>query len=79
MLMRDLLKTPSQSRFGLGIVGGVILPFAAYSTANGDATSASALVLSLLALISLAAGEFLERTLFFSAMSAPRMPGGVGR
>jgi hypothetical protein len=34
-------------------------------------------VASFLSLICLLAGDFIERMTFFSALSAPRMPGGL--
>jgi formate dehydrogenase iron-sulfur subunit len=78
MLMRTPLLAITQSRFGLGIVGGLILPALIKSLGVGGEFTATPFILSVVSLAALMAGELLERTLYFSAMSAPRMPGGVG-
>jgi formate dehydrogenase iron-sulfur subunit len=78
MLMRTPLLTLTQCRFALGILGGFILPLAVRSLATGDGIGAAPFLVAVVSLVTLMAGELLERTLYFSAMSAPRMPGGVG-
>jgi formate dehydrogenase iron-sulfur subunit len=78
MLMRTPLLAKTQSRFALGIVGGFILPAFVQSLASGNEVAVTPFIVSMVSLAALMAGELLERTLYFSAMSAPRMPGGVG-
>ena len=63
-------------RFFLGGLGGVLLPLALLTNLAPDSLWA-ALCGSLVALPALLAAEIIERTTFFSALSAPRMPGGL--
>jgi hypothetical protein len=59
-----------------GVLGGIAAPLV-LAQALDDGLSSSDVVLAL-ALLGLAtAGELLERLLFFSAVSAPRMPGAL--
>lgn len=78
LLMFRELKNLTLVRFGLGIAGGILLPLL-LMTLEVDLTSRFPLVLALSALALSLAGELCERTLFFMAMSAPRMPGGIGK
>lgn len=78
LLMTRNLRDVTSWRFLLGAVGGVLLPGLLFLTgATPGATSS--LVVCCLALLLTLSGEFLERTLFFTAVSAPRMPGSVGK
>ncbi|MDE0206017.1 MAG: dimethyl sulfoxide reductase anchor subunit [Candidatus Tectomicrobia bacterium] len=63
-------------RFSLGGVGGVVLPLSLLTNLAPDSQWA-ALTGSLAGFLALLAGEILERATFFSALSAPRMPGGL--
>ena len=63
-------------RFSLGGLGGVVLPLSLLTNLAADAQWA-ALTGSLAGFLALLAGEILERATFFSALSAPRMPGGL--
>ena len=63
-------------RFFLGGLGGVLLPLALLTTLAPDSLGA-ALTGSLAGLLTLLAAEIIERMTFFSALSAPRMPGGM--
>ena len=63
-------------RFFLGGLGGVLLPLALLTNLAPDDLWA-ALCGSLVGLPALLAAEMIERTTFFSALSAPRMPGGL--
>jgi len=78
LLMFRELKNLTMTRFALGIVGGVLAPLLLFAF-EIELTSLSFLVLALSALVLSLAGELCERTLFFMAMSAPRMPGGIGK
>lgn len=63
------------ARFIVGIAGGVMLPLLMAMSAT-DGSSPSLLLVSLI-LLSTLAGELIERTLFFAAVVAPKMPGGA--
>lgn len=63
-------------RFVLGGFGGALLPLALLTTLAPDSLGA-ALTGSLAGLLALLAAEIIERMTFFSALSAPRMPGGM--
>jgi DMSO reductase anchor subunit len=75
LLVGELLPV-TRARFALGFVGGVVCPgliaVAAASGVTGGVVACGAL-----ALVLCVAGELLERLTFFSAMSAPKMPGGL--
>ena len=63
----------------LGLLGGVVMPVAFVSAASGtDAGAAALVVLAGIVLAATVAAELSERFLFFSAVDAPRMPGGIG-
>ena len=63
-------------RFSLGGLGGIVLPLSLLANLATDGQWA-ALTGSLAGFLALLAGEILERATFFSALSAPRMPGGL--
>ena len=63
-------------RFFLGGLGGILLPLALLSNLEPHGQWA-ALMGSLAGFLALLAAEFIERVTFFSALSAPRMPGGL--
>ncbi len=72
ILMRGDLARVTALRFACGAVGGVLLPtLVAFGQASGRAIAAVIFLLTL-------AGELAERWLFFTAATAPRMPGGPG-
>jgi formate dehydrogenase iron-sulfur subunit len=68
ILMADDLKTATIGRFVCGAIGGILLPICVM--AGLPYAGAAVLVFCLL-------GELLERYLFFTAVIAPRMPGGI--
>jgi Fe-S-cluster-containing dehydrogenase component/DMSO reductase anchor subunit len=76
LLLVGELRPVFQARLLLGLAGGVVLPallLGPLGTAGAGATCALvALMLGLLL-----AGEVVERTLFFTAVVAPRMPGAL--
>lgn len=76
LLLWGELRRFSSYRFLLGIVGGMVLPMM-FLTALSPSRVGLALPVSLLSLVCLFAGEMLERMTFFTALSAPRMPGGL--
>jgi hypothetical protein len=56
------------------------VPLVAIAILDARAPSAATLVVvSLLGTAAVVSGELLERTLFFRAVSAPTMPGGISR
>jgi Fe-S-cluster-containing dehydrogenase component/DMSO reductase anchor subunit len=63
-------------RFVLGILGGIVVPMVFFKalTPSHPGLGLTALCVSLACLC---AGEILERVTFFTALSAPRMPGGL--
>jgi hypothetical protein len=78
LLMTGPLLKQSLGRLGLGIIGGVLLPWLVVSLmALGMVTTPIIVLTSVLWVLVLAA-ELGERSLFFSAVSVPRMPGAVG-
>ena len=75
-LMVGELVVWSRWRFAAGVVGGLLLPLAMLNqSATAPGTTIAALGLASFALSLL--GETLERTLFFTAAVAPRMPGAL--
>jgi len=78
LLMTGDLATAAKWRFALGVVGGWLLP--AFWIWQVRATASAAIVSHVLIagqFAALLAGELLERYLFFTAVVAPRMPGGL--
>jgi Fe-S-cluster-containing dehydrogenase component/DMSO reductase anchor subunit len=73
LLMKGELVKPVQLRFSLMAVG------AGFSLLLLSAQGTTPIVFASLAFLSLLAGEFFERGLFFLAVAAPRMPGAMGR
>jgi hypothetical protein len=71
-----LLSCPVCSGALAVAVGGLACPALIALAASGGATSGLAL-LGVLALVLCVGGELLERLTFFSAMSAPKMPGAL--
>jgi DMSO reductase anchor subunit len=70
VMSRDL-RTVTTWRFLTGIAGGVVAPALCLLAGVG------APALAVVALLLMAAGELLERYLFFKAAPASRMPGGL--
>jgi formate dehydrogenase iron-sulfur subunit len=90
LLMLGDLAAFTRGRFWCGAIGGLAAPVLAllltrHSTAAAGAAGPSdpafpliaVTVLSFLAFALTVAGELLERTLFFAAAPASRMPGGI--
>ena len=81
-LMAGPLVGVTLKRFIFGTMGGVVVPlfvmFSALVTTGGEPDLAFLAVLGLLAVVMTLIGELMERYLFFVAVVAPKMPGGVG-
>jgi formate dehydrogenase iron-sulfur subunit len=70
LLMAGVLKRATIARFVCGAVGGVLLPALVVFGVFPPVVATGILPFSLL-------GELLERYLFFTAVIAPKMPGGI--
>src|SRR5690606_36050946 len=77
-LLLGPLANVTFGRFALGLTGGVLVPLF-FLAAPSENAGASLVVGSAAALILAGLAETLERTTFFTAVSAPRMPGGIPR
>jgi Fe-S-cluster-containing dehydrogenase component/DMSO reductase anchor subunit len=75
LLLRGELAELTSARFLFGLVGGVVLP--AGLLVQRPAAGIATLAVTLWVMLFLAAGEWLERHLFFAASLPPRMPGGI--
>ena len=70
-LLLNQMRTPTLSRFVLGIAAGVLLPIAILVTAG----TAASMAIAFASLTCLFLGELAERYLFFAVSVARRMPG----
>ncbi len=73
LLSREL-RTVTLWRFGVGAVGGVLLPLLMVTAGLPPVLLVAAAGLSFVGVV---AGELLERWQFFTACAGPRMPGGL--
>jgi len=69
------LSNATLARFACGFLGGIVMPL--FLLADPDRGDVTVLVIVALLFTACLAGELLERFLFFAAVSAPRMPGGL--
>lgn len=79
-LVTSELSSFTLARFAAGFAGGVVIPAMLISRLLADASADDALAVAALSGVMFAAcmtGELLERYLFFAAVAAPRMPGGI--
>lgn len=76
LLLIGPLRELTFARYVTGTLGGIVLPLLFLSTATAQ-TGYVAAFASLLAFLLAIAGELMERTTFFAALSQPRMPGGL--
>jgi hypothetical protein len=76
ILLAGELRQSTAARFVLGLFGGVMVPMATLHDLHTD-NAALACVACALSFAALFGGELLERMSFFSALSSPRMPGGL--
>ena len=78
LLLTGPLARISLARLGLGLLGGVCVPLLLIAELPAGSPEESSLPLAIgLISVGCVGGEMLERYLFFAAVSAPRMPGGV--
>jgi Fe-S-cluster-containing dehydrogenase component/DMSO reductase anchor subunit len=78
LLMTGDLATAAKWRFALGVFGGILLPAVwIWQVRENASTSNFSNVLIAGQFAFLLGGELLERYLFFTAVVAPRMPGGL--
>jgi formate dehydrogenase iron-sulfur subunit len=73
-LLAHQLRTTTLWRFGVGAVGGVLVPLVILVAAP---TGLPLVVAAGFSLVAVVAGELLERWQFFTASVAPRMPGSL--
>ena len=78
LLLTGVLRDETMARFALGVFGGVVVPLALVRSYEPTSLGVSTLW-SAIALLALVAGELLERSAFFRAVRAPRLPGGLDR
>jgi Fe-S-cluster-containing dehydrogenase component/DMSO reductase anchor subunit len=83
MLLQGEMRRVWLGRLGLGFIGALLIPLAigiaSFVIASlGERLGRLPTALSLLGLSCAAAGEVVERSLFFRAVSGPRMPGKSG-
>jgi formate dehydrogenase iron-sulfur subunit len=79
LMIRDL-ASPVVARFALGALGGVFAPallFRQFSAGSPESGQLELMIATVLLFGASLAGELLERYLFFAAVAAPRMPGGI--
>ncbi len=78
LLMKGELLRFTSLRYVFGIGGGLALP-GLWLALGPSPLSPGAVAVLAVSFLLLVAGEMLERVLFFTAVSAPRMPGAVGK
>jgi formate dehydrogenase iron-sulfur subunit len=77
-LVTGVLAPIAMARLALGVLGGIVLPTIAMNSRAGVASPNLTVCVSVIvAWLACLGGELLERHLFFAAVAAPRMPGGV--
>ncbi len=79
LMIRDL-ASPAVARVALGALGGVFAPALLLRQFSAGILESGRLELAIATLLLFGAsliGELLERYLFFAAVAAPRMPGGI--
>jgi Fe-S-cluster-containing dehydrogenase component/DMSO reductase anchor subunit len=77
MLLRDELATVTAWRYATGIAGGLIAPLVLIGFAGGAPPTNPwpSVVVAVVGLVAVVAGELCERWQFFTAITSPRMPG----
>jgi DMSO reductase anchor subunit len=78
LLMTGALWPVVQWRYAIGLLGGVLCPLLMLAEASsGGSPQSLATVVAPIALVACLVGELFERYLFFTAVVANRMPGGM--
>jgi Fe-S-cluster-containing dehydrogenase component/DMSO reductase anchor subunit len=78
MLLRGDLHHWLEARVAAGVAGGIVLPVVLWANwTQADPSVPASIVLSLAVVVLVLVGELTERWTFFTAVSSPRMPGGV--
>jgi len=80
LLMTGPLANLTMARFACGTLGGIVIPvilLSQFAYGEGDHDRVTIAVLTALLFLACLAGELWERYLFFAAVAAPRMPGGI--
>jgi Fe-S-cluster-containing dehydrogenase component/DMSO reductase anchor subunit len=72
LLLVGPLRSTTRRRFAVGIAGGVLLPALGALFATGNSSPLLSALVATGVLAGVVLGELLERTLFFTAASAPR-------
>jgi len=75
LLLTHDLRQLGALRLMCGVLGGLVLPGIGLLSVGDTGVDGFVAGLSLFSLLLLLCGELLERSLFFAAVSAPRMPG----
>lgn len=75
LLIAHDLKKPAVLRLTCGVAFGILLPLIGLIALDPGGPDLRMFVLTLVSLVGIVCGELLERSLFFAAVSAPRMPG----
>jgi Fe-S-cluster-containing dehydrogenase component/DMSO reductase anchor subunit len=78
-LMIGQLASFTMARFAAGFLGGIVMPAFLLSSVRGNSEPEPVVLIVVVSMLFLAclAGELLERTLFFAAVSSARMPGSL--
>ncbi|MDQ3353432.1 MAG: hypothetical protein M3507_02905, partial [Actinomycetota bacterium] len=76
LLLVGELASSSRWRFGLGLTG--VLSALVATMGTGSTTPVVVLVLAVVCLATVVAGELVERWQFFTAVAPPRMPSSPG-
>ncbi len=74
-LMIGPLSNVTLARFACGFLGGIVMPL--FLLADPERTDVAVLIIVVILFAACFFGELFERYLFFAAVFAPRMPGGL--
>ena len=78
LLVTGVLSPIAMARLGAGVLGGIVLPLlVSMSLREANGPDLMMTVSMAVAWMACVMGELLERYLFFAAVAAPRMPGGI--
>jgi formate dehydrogenase iron-sulfur subunit len=77
LLMVGPLSNVALARFAAGALGAVVMPGFLLLSPESIASRPTLLIVVVMLFVACLMGELLERYLFFAAVAAPRMPGGL--